>query len=52
MQAIKNLNNNFIEKYSNTKTFADRMLSISADVSAKKLAAPAEQAKEYQYLGK
>tara|TARA_R110002126_G_scaffold35835_1_gene109756 strand:- start:3 stop:650 length:648 start_codon:yes stop_codon:yes gene_type:complete len=51
-QAIKNLNSNFIEKYSNTKTFADRMLSISADVSAKKLAAPAEQAKEYQYEGK
>ena len=52
MQAIKNLNDNFIEKYSNTKTFADRMLSISADVSAKKLAAPAQQDKVYKYEGK
>ena len=52
MQAIKNLNNNFIEKYSNTKTFADRMLSISGDVAAKKLAAPAQQDKIYKYEGK
>lgn len=51
-QAIKNLNSNFIEKYSNTKTFADRMLSISADVSAKKLAIPAEQDKNFKYEGK
>jgi len=52
MQAIKDLNSNFLEKYTNTKTFADRMLSISADVSAKKLEAPAEQDNEYTYVGK
>jgi hypothetical protein len=52
LEAIKTLNAAFIIKYSNTKTFADRMLSISGDVSAKKMSAPAEQDKLYQYEGK
>ncbi len=51
-QAIKALNSAFILKYSSTKTFADRMLSISGDVAAKKLATPAQQDKLYEYEGK
>lgn len=51
-QAVKELNEAFITKYSNTKTFADRLLSISSDPSAKKLQAPAEQDKNFAYEGK
>ena len=51
-RAIKTLNSAFILKYSSTKTFADRMLSISGDVAAKKLAAPAQQDHVYEYEGK
>lgn len=51
-QAVKELNEAFITKYSNTKTFADRLLSISGDPAAKKLASPAEQDKNFQYEGK
>jgi len=51
-KAVKELNEAFITKYSNTKTFADRLLSISSDPSAKKLAAPAEQDKSFAYEGK
>ena len=52
MRAIKNLNANFLIKYSATKTFADRMLSISGDIVAKKLATPVEQDEDFKYEGK
>lgn len=50
-QAVKELNDAFITKYANTKTFADRMLSISGSAEAKKLAAPVEQAVSFKYEG-
>lgn len=50
-QAVSALNEAFITKYANTKTFADRMLSISGSAEAKKLGAPVVQAANFKYEG-
>jgi len=51
-QQVKALNEAVILKYSNVKTFADRLLSISSDVAAKKLSAPVQQDDAFQYNGR
>jgi len=48
-QQVKALNEAVILKYSNVKTFADRLLSISSDAAAKKLSAPVQQNGAFQY---
>ena len=50
-QQVKALNEAVILKYSNVKTFADRLLSISSDVAAKKLSAPVQQDDAFEYNG-